>query len=242
MKKLLLYTFFLLIILFSPEYFTQDLSEIKIGVVYSERTKSIIYPHDQKFYPIQDWELFFLSRKISYTVIKDEGLDDNDFEELDVLILPSVEILSKKASENLKEFLANGKGLFILGNFGTHDKEGEKNGGTTSTKLPAKYTVKSGDSLWKIAKAKYGTGEKWAAIASENKISNPDQIFAGSSITLPKAQDYKVKAGDTLWDIAEQFYGDGFQWTKIRDANPSKIGTLPNGNNLIMAGQTLVVP
>ena len=127
MKKLLLYTFFLLIILFSPEYFTQDLSEIKIGVVYSERTKSIIYPHDQKFYPIQDWELFFLNRKISYTVIKDEGLDDNDFEELDVLILPSVEILSKKASENLKEFLANGKGLFILGNFGTHDKEGEKN-------------------------------------------------------------------------------------------------------------------
>ena len=122
------------------------------------------------------------------------------------------------------------------------DKEGEKNGGTTSTKLPAKYTVKSGDSLWKIAKAKYGTGEKWAAIASENKISNPDQIFAGSNITLPKAQDYKVKAGDTLWDIAEHFYGDGFQWTKIRDANPSKTGTLPNGSNLIMTGQIIVVP
>lgn len=108
--------------------------------------------------------------------------------------------------------------------------------------LPTKYTVKSGDSLWKIAKANYGTGEKWAAIASENKLSNPDQIFAGSSITLPKAQDYKVKAGDTLWDIAEQFYNDGFQWTKILNANPSKIGTLPNGNNLIMAGQTIVVP
>jgi nucleoid-associated protein YgaU len=110
------------------------------------------------------------------------------------------------------------------------------------TKLPTKYTVKQGDNLWKISKAHYGTGYKWVVIASVNKISDPDQIFVGSKLNIPKAADYKVKSGDTLWDIAERIYGSGFEWTKIADANPEKIGTLPNGNSLIMAGQVLVVP
>jgi nucleoid-associated protein YgaU len=108
--------------------------------------------------------------------------------------------------------------------------------------LPAKYMVKRGDSLWGISKAHYGSGYKWAAIASVNRISNPDQIFAGSKLTIPKTSDYKVKSGDTLWDISERVYGSGFEWTKIHDANPGKVGTLPNGNSLIMAGQVLVIP
>ncbi len=108
--------------------------------------------------------------------------------------------------------------------------------------LPAEYTVKQGDNLWEISKVHYGTGKKWAAIASVNKISTPDQIAVGSKLNIPETRDYKVKSGDTLWDIAERSYGSGFEWTKIRDANPSMTGTLPNGNNLIMVGQVLVIP
>ena len=109
--------------------------------------------------------------------------------------------------------------------------------------LPAKYTVKQGDNLWKISVAHYGTGYKWAAIASVNKIENPDVVFVGAKLTIPKTTDYKVKSGDTLWDIAEKYYKTGHDWTKILHANPGKIGTLPNGSQaLIAVGQTLTIP
>jgi len=56
-------------------------------------------------------------------------------------------------------------------------------------------------------------------------------------------EEYTVKDGDTLWEIAEARYGSGFEWTKIRDANSDQIGTLPNGSQaLIVPGQTLTLP
>ena len=54
---------------------------------------------------------------------------------------------------------------------------------------------------------------------------------------------YTVKAGDTLWEIAEARYGTGFDWGKILEANKDKVGFLPNGSQaLIEVGQTLVLP
>jgi nucleoid-associated protein YgaU len=54
---------------------------------------------------------------------------------------------------------------------------------------------------------------------------------------------YTVKKGDTLWEIAEAVYGDGFQWTKILNANSKDIGFLPSGRQaLIVPGQVLVIP
>ena len=126
MKKIFLYTFPIIFLFLVSTIFAQDLSNVKIGIVYSEKTKQLIYPGNKDFYPIQDWELFFLNRKISYTVINDEQLDDNEFDFLDLLILPSVEVLSENAKENLKNFLTEGKGLLIFGKIGFYDKEGKK--------------------------------------------------------------------------------------------------------------------
>ena len=52
---------------------------------------------------------------------------------------------------------------------------------------PQTYTVKSGDSLSKIAKHLYGDPEKWHAIfdANRDKIKNPDLIHPGQVLTLP---------------------------------------------------------
>jgi len=51
---------------------------------------------------------------------------------------------------------------------------------------------------------------------------------------------YQVKQGDTLWEIAEAVYGDGFRWTKILEDNKNNIGFLPDGSQaLIMVGQVL---
>ena len=49
---------------------------------------------------------------------------------------------------------------------------------------------------------------------------------------------YTVQAGDSLWSIAQHFYGSGFQWPAIWHANASQISD-PNDINV---GQQLVIP
>lgn len=51
-------------------------------------------------------------------------------------------------------------------------------------------------------------------------------------------QNYKVKSGDCLWNIAKKFYGSGSQYTKIYNANKDKI----KNPNLIYPNQILWIP
>jgi len=121
--------------------------------------------------------------------------------------------------------------------------------------LPTIYTVKTGDNLWKIAETVYGSGYNWVDIARENNLKNPNVVYAGQELKLPKVEPitpkisqptkalepitgetYTVVKGDNLWQIAVRAYGDGYQWVKIarenRLANP----------NLIHSGNTLKIP
>ncbi|CDN55331.1 5'-nucleotidase, ecto (CD73) [Neorhizobium galegae bv. officinalis bv. officinalis str. HAMBI 1141] len=50
---------------------------------------------------------------------------------------------------------------------------------------PTKYTVAKGDSLWKIAEATYGNGEKWTEIAKLNSLRHPNVIQVGAELELP---------------------------------------------------------
>jgi len=53
---------------------------------------------------------------------------------------------------------------------------------------------------------------------------------------------YVVQLGDTLWQIANAYYGSGEQWILILNAN-SNIGFLPSGEQaLIVPGQILSIP
>jgi len=63
---------------------------------------------------------------------------------------------------------------------------GEASGGAVAGST---YTVKSGDSLSKIAKQAYGDASKWKLIheANKAKIPNPDLIHAGDQLTIPSA-------------------------------------------------------
>ena len=49
------------------------------------------------------------------------------------------------------------------------------------------YTVKSGDTLSKIAKEVYGDASQWKKIAEANKaaVPNPDLIHPGQELTIP---------------------------------------------------------
>lgn len=50
----------------------------------------------------------------------------------------------------------------------------------------ATYTVKKGDTLWDIAVRAYADGYKWTDIAKANNLANPDVIFSGNVIKLPR--------------------------------------------------------
>lgn len=47
------------------------------------------------------------------------------------------------------------------------------------------YTIKKGDTLWKIATSRYGDGKKWHEIADANPGLSPSALHVGETITLP---------------------------------------------------------
>jgi nucleoid-associated protein YgaU len=48
------------------------------------------------------------------------------------------------------------------------------------------YTVEKGDYLWSIAIRAYGDGYQWVKIAKANNLTNPDLIFSGNVLQLPR--------------------------------------------------------
>ncbi len=51
------------------------------------------------------------------------------------------------------------------------------------------YEIKSGDTLWAVAKKFYGNGSKYTQIFEANRevIKDPDKIFVGQKIRIPNA-------------------------------------------------------
>ncbi len=97
----------------------------------------------------------------------------------------------------------------------------------------AYHTVRPGDRLSNIA-AFYGTTIQ--AIASANGISNPNYIFAGQVLAIPRTPviySYYVQYGDTLSKIARRYGTSLYAITSYNSIyNP----------NLIYPGMLLYVP
>jgi len=47
------------------------------------------------------------------------------------------------------------------------------------------YTIQKGDTLWKIAEAHYGSGQRWQDIAAANPGINPKKLAVGQTLNLP---------------------------------------------------------
>ena len=170
-----------------------------------------------------------------------------------LIVILTVSILtgqnSNKQPKNSKSWTAGLAELF----------SGKKEPATPPESSVKTYQVKEGDSLWTIAQAAYGSGYNAVDIAQVNKLENPDIIEPGQNLVLPniepkeptsgetvmgtatgkvaqRPQSYIVQIGDSLWKIAEQFYGDGYAWVRIAQAN-----SLPDAN-FIYAGTQLLLP
>lgn len=48
------------------------------------------------------------------------------------------------------------------------------------------YTVEKGDTLWNISVRAYGDGYQWIKIAKVNNLKNPNVIYSGNVLTLPR--------------------------------------------------------
>lgn len=90
----------------------------------------------------------------------------------------------------------------------------------TTTKSEASYTIKKGDTLWKIATAH---GMTTLELAKLNNMSTSDIIHEGNKLKV-KSLTYTVKAGDELNLIANKF---GITVKRLADlngiSNPDKI-------------------
>ncbi len=136
----------------------------------------------------------------------------------------SVDVI-KKANSLSSDFLQIGQVLQIqvAQSSSKQTNSAEKKSVSTATTKNVTYTVKSGDSLWVIAKANN------ISVAELKKLNNlkSDMIRVGQKLTLKKsttqesvkkstkqapqqvgtnvASTYKVISGDSLWKIANKF-------------------------------------
>lgn len=122
MKNSCIIFFFVLTILIPREIIPWD-RELNFVLVYPELTKEILYNTDSEFLPTDEWELFLMSNHLKYRMVKDRNLDEINSED-DVIIIPSLEVVTEDMIENIEHLLKEGKGLLITGNFAKYNDEG----------------------------------------------------------------------------------------------------------------------
>jgi nucleoid-associated protein YgaU len=109
------------------------------------------------------------------------------------------------------------------------------------------YTVRSGDTLMKLAFETYGDVNRWREIynANQSVLSDLNSIPVGANIQIPapasapqisrNGQPYEIQLGDTLGTISNSLYGTPAKWRKIWENNRELI----KDPNKIYAGFTL---
>jgi nucleoid-associated protein YgaU len=121
------------------------------------------------------------------------------------------------------------------------------------------YTVKRGDSLWKIAERLLGDGARYKDIVELNRDvlnGRPDFIVSGTVLKVPHevappdeggrtSEEYVVRTGDTLSEIARDELGDPMRYPEIVAASRSSVQ--PDGAHLldpdlIRPGWELTIP
>jgi len=118
---------------------------------------------------------------------------------------------------------------------------------TKSNSKTETLLVQFGDSLWKLARRRFGKGSRWSEfLASNPAIVDPNLLQPGAVLVVPNTEllprvqptnSITVRFGDSLWKLAAAHLGQGSAWTCIAAANPQ----LQNAN-LLQPGRLLTLP
>lgn len=117
------------------------------------------------------------------------------------------------------------------------------------------YKVQRGDTLYKISEKFYGDTSRLDEIRSANTVTG-DTLTRGQEIIIPgvpilddvgdsrrvdnnyKKGVYRVKWGDSLYDVASKVFHDGARWTVIYNANRNEIQNIKD----LPVGQVIIIP
>lgn len=116
-----------------------------------------------------------------------------------------------------------------------------------------RYTVKRGDSLWRIAEERLGDGTRYVELVALNEAvldGRPDFLLPGTVLKVPVVGDssggsYVVQPGDTLSEIAEDQLGDADTYPSIFRASRDTVqpkGAHLSDPDLILPGWKLTIP
>jgi len=144
------------------------------------------------------------------------------------------------------------------------EEEEEQITPVVSSKSEVTHKVVPSDSLSGLSVEYYGSASKWKEIykANKDKISNPNTLRVGMVLQIPDisslekeereiksgrgttvekltgGKTHTVRAGDSLYKLAKQYYDDPAMWQTIYNANKD---TMKNKNSLKI-GQKLIIP
>ena len=115
-----------------------------------------------------------------------------------------------------------------------------------SNDLSARYANVNGTIYDKATGQGFSTPAQFFAAAGVNSFTGlifdttwqPAQVQGASTSTTSASTTYTVQKGDTLWNIAKKYYGDGKQWRTILSANSSKV----KNPKSLRVGTVLVIP
>ena len=100
----------------------------------------------------------------------------------------------------------------------------------------------TGDVYFDLSLIEYKEIKLNKTTSADNSNNNTtDRTTENAPTPTGENKTHKVVKGDSLWAIAQKYYGDGSQYPKIKEANKDKYTSL-NNNNIIYSNWELVIP
>ncbi len=78
----------------------------------------------------------------------------------------------------------------------------------------------------------------WSARQTSQDQTTPARYQTNTSRATASTVRHTVAGGESLWVIAQRYYGDGGRWREIAKANPGEVGA----GGVVQSGASLVIP